>query len=73
VACFHRPPRGGIKERNEFAQELLEDILTTPGTRAEVIGAGSKFQGGKYFIAPDGRGVAYDAQGVFRYFGVFKK
>jgi hypothetical protein len=51
-------------------QEQLDDILTYPGTRIEDITKGN-FVGGKYFIAPDGRGAAFDSSGVFQYFGVF--
>jgi hypothetical protein len=66
------PASGAASVKNQFAQELLEDILTAPGTRTATIQAGS-FKGGKYFIAPDGRLAAYDKNGVFQYFGVAKR
>lgn len=47
-----------------------DDILTTPGTVTRAI-TGGNFSGGRYCIAPDGRGAAFDADGVFQYFGVF--
>lgn len=47
-----------------------QDILTTPGTVTRAI-TGGNFSGGRYYTAPDGRGAAFDADGVFHYFGVF--
>jgi hypothetical protein len=37
-----------------------------------VVPVDGQFKGGTYCIAPDGREPAYDANGVFQYFGVFK-
>jgi len=56
---------------SRLGQEQLEDILTSAGTRAVDIVKGN-FAGGRYYIAPDGRGAAFDSSGVFQYFGVFK-
>lgn len=55
-----------------MAQDQLEDILTHPGTVTREI-SGGNFSGGRYYIAPDGRGAAFDENGVFQYFGVFKQ
>jgi Pretoxin HINT domain len=52
------------------AQDQLDDILTAPGTSIRDITQGN-FAGGKYYIAPDGRGAAFDSAGAFQYFGVF--
>lgn len=52
-------------------QNLLDDILTTPGTRT-VVNSGGNFKGGTTFIRPDGVGATFDSNGVFQYFGVFK-
>ena len=59
------------KDLDAAGQELLDEILTNPGTRIDPI-QGGEFAGGRYYIAPDNRGAAFDANGVFRYFGVFK-
>ncbi len=55
---------------SRVGQQQLDDILTDPGTVIRDI-AGGNFKGGKYYIAPDGRGAAFDSSGVFQYFGVF--
>ena len=55
---------------SQRAQGQLDDILTSAGTRTAPI-TGGRFAGGSYYIAPDGRGAAFDASGVFRCFGVF--
>ena len=44
--------------------------ITYPGTRVEDITKGN-FAGGRYYVAPDGRGAAFDSSGAFQYFGVF--
>lgn len=64
-------PKGSVADLNRLGQEQLDDILTTPGTVTTAI-TGGKFVGGRYYIAPDGRGAAFDADGVFQYFGVFR-
>ena len=63
-------PRGSPATISRAGQRQLDDILTNPGTRAVPITQGN-FQGGRYYIAPDGRGAAFDANGVFQYFGAF--
>ncbi|MFZ2165674.1 MAG: Hint domain-containing protein [Propionibacteriaceae bacterium] len=52
------------------AQNQLDDILTAPGTSIKDITQGN-FAGGRYYVAPDGRGAAFDSSGAFQYFGVF--
>jgi hypothetical protein len=64
------PLKGGPAQKLETAQQQLGQILTNPQTR-EVAIVGGKFKGGYYYIAPDGRGVAYDAAGNLQYFGEF--
>ena len=64
-------PKVQGRDLDSAGQDLLDDILTAPGTRIEQINGGG-FAGGRYYIRPDGRGAAFDANGVFQYFGVFK-
>jgi hypothetical protein len=64
-------PKGSPSMISKTGQEQLDDILTAPGTRTEPITKGN-FAGGRYYIAPDGRGAAFDPSGVFQYFGVYK-
>lgn len=65
------PPLKGNKDTKlDTAQQQLTEIVTNPETR-EVPIAGGKFKGGHYYVAPDGRGVAYDAAGNLKYFGEF--
>ncbi|HEX6447747.1 MAG TPA: hypothetical protein VF053_21800 [Streptosporangiales bacterium] len=64
------PLKGGPAQKLETAQQQLGQIMTNPRTR-EVPIVGGKFKGGYYYIAPDGRGVAYDAAGNLQYFGEF--
>ena len=52
-------PTGSPTTISKLAQDQLDDILTSPGTRVEPI-TGGQFVGGQYFIAPDGRGAAFD-------------
>lgn len=61
-------PRGNQEKRNETGQRVVDDILDNPGT-VEVPITRGKFPGGKYYIAPDGRGLAYDKNGVLQYWG----
>ena len=56
---------------NRLGQEQLVDILTAPDTVTRGVTGGS-FPGGRYYIASDGRGALFDANGTFQYFGVFK-
>lgn len=53
-----------------LGQQQLDDILNNPNTVTRGINGGN-FSGGRYYIAPDGRGAAFDANGTFQYFGVF--
>ncbi len=63
--------KGSVADLNRLGQHQLDDILTSPGTVTRGI-SGGNFAGGRYYIAPDGRGAAFDADGAFQYFGVFK-
>ncbi|BCJ58283.1 hypothetical protein Jiend_17050 [Micromonospora endophytica] len=63
-------PKVPGKELDTAGQGYLDDILTTPGTRRVPINGGS-FNGGNYYIRPDGAGAAFDSNGVFQYFGKF--
>jgi hypothetical protein len=50
---------------NQAGQDVLDDILTSPGSTAR---PGVRFPGGTDIIAPDGRGARFDSSGVFRGF-----
>jgi hypothetical protein len=60
---------GSASHKNQVAQDVLDDILMDPGTVTRPITSGN-FTGGTYFVAPDGRGAAFDALGQFQYFGI---
>jgi RHS repeat-associated protein len=62
--------KGSPSAISRIAQGQLDDILGNPGTTIKPITQGN-FQGGRYYIAPDGRGAAFDSSGAFQYFGVF--
>jgi RHS repeat-associated protein/uncharacterized repeat protein (TIGR01451 family) len=62
---------GSRADINRLGQGQLDDILTAPGTVTRGV-TGGNFPGGRYYIAPDGRGALFDANGTFQYFGVFK-
>jgi len=64
-------PTGSPRTISRIGQTQLDDVLTFPGTRVSNIQMGN-FAGGRYYIAPDGRGAAFDSSGVFQYFGVFE-
>ncbi|HET9292661.1 MAG TPA: RHS repeat-associated core domain-containing protein, partial [Gemmatimonadales bacterium] len=55
---------GGAAQINATAQEIVEDILTHPGTRVSRITSG-RFKGGVEYFDPGGRGIAFDASGRF--------
>ena len=55
---------GNTSTINAAAQEIVEDILTNPGTQSSTITTG-RFKGGTVFWDPSGRGVRYDARGTF--------
>ncbi|MCM3657286.1 hypothetical protein M3147_08485 [Agromyces mediolanus] len=59
------------KDMNTAGQELLENILTSPTTRTQVITTG-RARGGTVYIRGDGIGAAVDKHNVLQYFGVFK-
>lgn len=63
-------PKVPGKQLDTAGQDYLDDILTTPGTQRVPINGGA-FQGGYYYIRPDGAGAAFDSNGVFQYFGKF--
>ena len=56
--------QGNPSQINQSGQEVLDDILTSPGS---ITRSGNRF-GGDDIIAPDGRGARFDADGVFRGF-----
>ncbi len=62
---------GDARAVSRMGQEQLDDILTYPGARIAPISKGN-FAGGRYYIAPDGRGAAFDSSGTFQYFGTFR-
>lgn len=62
--------RGNARSKNKIAKDVLSEILDNSGTK-EVPCTSGKNAGGYYYIAPDGRGVAYNAKGEIVYFGVF--
>jgi hypothetical protein len=59
---------GNVATKNATGQNILDDILTTPGTTRSLI-TGGNFKGGTRFTAPDGRQAIFDKNGVFQYFG----
>ena len=61
---------GSVANRNQIAQDQLDDILTAPGTRVEPVTSGN-FKGRTRYITPDGRGATFDSNGQFQYFGVY--
>ncbi len=60
-------PAGNPAAINQQAQNVVDDILTAPGTKA-VNGYRGRFGDTIEYIAPDGRGVVYDANGKFLFF-----
>lgn len=61
------------KELDSTGQDLLDDILTNPGTVTSPVNSGN-FSGGTRYIMPDsagGRGIGatFDSRGQFQYFG----
>ena len=58
------------KNLDSAGQDLLDDILTHPGTR-EVPVPGGRAAGGRRFISPDGSGVTFFPDGSFAYFGKY--
>lgn len=64
------PVTGGPAAFNEAGQKAVEDILSNPATKEDVM-RGGRFAGGELFIAPNGIGAVFDTNGVFQYFGRF--
>lgn len=58
------PVTGNAATKNAAGQQVVEDILTSPGARTVPLTSG-RFKGGTDIYAPDGRGVRYDSQGNF--------
>jgi len=56
---------------NAAGQNLVEEILTNPGAVRVQVTTG-RFAGGTRFVAPNGVGATFDANGVFRYFGTYR-
>jgi hypothetical protein len=54
---------GNVADKNRQGQEILEDILTTPGMKS----SSNKF-GGQDFFDPSGRGARFNQDGSFRGF-----
>jgi len=54
---------GNVAEKNRQGQEILEDILTNPGTKSSP----NSF-GGQDFFDPSGRGARFNQDGSFRGF-----
>lgn len=61
-------PHVGGAQLDRVGQNLLDDILTAPGTRIENVTSGN-FKGGVRYIRSDGTGATFDASGNLRYFG----
>jgi filamentous hemagglutinin len=55
---------GSADDINRAAQDIVDDILTSPGGTSTVITRG-RFKGGVDIFDPSGRGVRYDAEGNF--------
>jgi hypothetical protein len=61
---------GSAANKNAMGQDLLDEILTNPGTRVSQITSGN-FAGGLRFISPTYAGASFDSNGVFQYFGYY--
>jgi hypothetical protein len=59
------------KQLDQAGQDLLDDILTNPGTTVHPVTSG-RAAGGTRFIGPDGVGATFGSDGSFRYFGRYK-
>jgi len=62
--------KGSPATINQQAQGVLDDILNNPGTKFNQ-GHRPRFGDTIEAIAPDGRGVVFDAKGNFLFFGEF--
>jgi hypothetical protein len=61
-------PRVSGKEFDQAGQDLLDDILTHPGTTIRDVTSG-RFPGGTRFVRPDGIGATFGPDGSLAYFG----
>jgi RHS repeat-associated protein len=61
------PAKGNPTSINQAAQDVVDDILTTPGSTLQNSYRG-RFGPTIEITAPDGRGVVYDANGKFLFF-----
>jgi RHS repeat-associated protein len=59
------------KSLDEAGQDLLDDILTHPGSTVRPVTSGNAV-GGTRIIRPDGAGVTFNADDSLAYFGVYK-
>jgi filamentous hemagglutinin len=64
---FFPPARGNPAEINRLAQDIVDDILTNPETKV-IKSYRGRFGETIEYIAPDGRGIVFDANGNFRFF-----
>jgi filamentous hemagglutinin len=60
-------PKGNPQQINQMAQDIVDDILTTPGTTF-TNSYRSKFGNTIEVKAPDGRGLVFKASGEFLFF-----
>ena len=56
-------PKGSQSDINTVAQEIVDDILTMPGTKIENVHS-ARFGQVTEVDAPDGRGLRYDSNGI---------
>jgi filamentous hemagglutinin len=61
------PAKGNPATINQTAQNIVDDILTTPGTTT-LNSTRGRFGPTIEMTAPDGRGIVYDANGNFLFF-----
>lgn len=61
-------PNAAGKDLNRTGQELLDDILTSPGTQITTV-KGGRAIGGTRFTRPDGVKAVFRKDGSFAYFG----
>ena len=61
---------GSVATKNALGQDLLEEILTNPGTKEVKVTSGN-FAGGVRFISPTYAGATFNPSGVFQYFGCY--
>jgi hypothetical protein len=60
----------GGSQFNAAGQNLLDEILTNPGTVRMQVTTG-RFAGGVRYISPSGTGATFDQTGQFQYFGSY--